>query len=132
MSEDPLARVGRQDLTAHVSWTAVDEAAARAGLEGPYRTTQDRFLLALGLGERFRDLSDAVRAGDRTALREQLALKSLILPEGMGRSFQFSAYARGLAAPPPGFDDPFETLPPDANEGGDPVTPPERRIRLVR
>ena len=60
------------------------------------------------------------------------ALKSLILPEGMGRRFQVSAYSRDLPAPPPGFDDPFATPPSDDGEGGDPVSPPERRIRLVR
>jgi SAM-dependent MidA family methyltransferase len=132
VGEDLLARVGRQDLTAHVSWTAVDEAAARGGLDGPYRTTQDRFLLALGLGDRFRDLSEAARAGDQSALREQLALKSLILPEGMGRRFQVSAYGRGLEDAPPGFEDPFEAPPPDAPSGEGPVTPPKRRVRLVR
>lgn len=132
VSEDLLARVGEQDLTAHVSWTAVDEAASRAGLDGPFRTTQDRFLLALGLGERFRDLSEPVRAGDRGALREQLALKTLILPEGMGRRFQVSAYTRGLEGPPPGFDDPFGEPPPESPSAGDPVSPPKRRLRLVR
>jgi SAM-dependent MidA family methyltransferase len=129
--EDLLARVGRQDLTAHVNWSAVDEAARRAGLEGPWRTTQDRFLLALGLGERFEELAGPVQDGDVDALREQLALKTLILPQGMGRRFQVSAYARGLGDRPGGFRDPLAgEAPPDPDPSGD--RPPARRLRLVR
>jgi SAM-dependent MidA family methyltransferase len=131
--EDLLAHVGRQDLTAHVNWTAIDEAAARAGLDGPRRTTQDRFLLALGLGERFRALAGPAGRGDRSALREQLALKKLILPQAMGRRFQVCAYGREMVGEPSGFG-PLPDPGPSPDPPGDdtPVRPPRRRIRLVR
>jgi SAM-dependent MidA family methyltransferase len=48
---DPLVAIGRQDLTAHVDLTAVDRAAVAAGLSPIGRTTQARFVAALGAGE---------------------------------------------------------------------------------
>jgi hypothetical protein len=50
----------------------------------------------------------------------------------MGRRFQVSAYTRGLDGPPPGFEDPLDGPPPDGPEDEEPVTPPRRRVRLVR
>ena len=48
--------VGRQDLTAHVDVTAVERAAAAAGLRHLGTTTQGRFLAALGAGDLLVDL----------------------------------------------------------------------------
>ncbi len=46
--DDPYRHVGRQDLTAHVDVTAVERAAAAAGLEHLATTTQAEFLVGLG------------------------------------------------------------------------------------
>jgi SAM-dependent MidA family methyltransferase len=48
---DPLVAIGRQDLTAHVDLTAVERAAAAAGLGRIGRTSQAQFLAALEAGE---------------------------------------------------------------------------------
>jgi SAM-dependent MidA family methyltransferase len=49
--DDPLVRIGRQDITAHVDLTAIDASARAAGLEPAGATTQARFLAALGLAD---------------------------------------------------------------------------------
>ena len=49
--DDPYRHVGRQDLTAHVDISAVERAAAHAGLVHLGTTTQAEFLVGLGTGE---------------------------------------------------------------------------------
>ena len=48
---DPFVAIGRQDLTAHVDFTAVERAAAAAGWRSLGLTTQARFLAGSGFGE---------------------------------------------------------------------------------
>jgi SAM-dependent MidA family methyltransferase len=50
-SSDPYARIGKQDMTAHVDFTSLVEEGRRHGLEPLGLTTQARFLAALGIGE---------------------------------------------------------------------------------
>jgi SAM-dependent MidA family methyltransferase len=50
-SSDPYARIGKQDMTAHVDFTSLVEAGRRHGLEPLGITTQARFLAALGIGD---------------------------------------------------------------------------------
>jgi SAM-dependent MidA family methyltransferase len=69
---DPLAAVGRQDLTAHVDFTAVERAAISAGLSVLGFTTQAHFLVALGLEE----LLERARSRTDQTLAEYMALRS--------------------------------------------------------
>ena len=48
---DPFAHPGQQDLTAHVDFTALAEAAADGGLEVLGFTTQAQFLINCGITE---------------------------------------------------------------------------------
>lgn len=50
-NEDFLQRIGMQDLTAHVCWTAVERFGERAGFKVIERTTQREFLKRLGWKE---------------------------------------------------------------------------------
>lgn len=95
---DVLDRPGEADLTAHVDFTALAVAAARAGaaVHGPVE--QGDFLLALGLAERAgrlgADKDEATRA-DIVAQVERLAG-----PEEMGSLFKVLAVTLpGLALP---------------------------------
>src|SRR5690606_1597345 len=54
---DPLGDPGKVDLSAHVDFGALAEAARGAGLIVPPLTTQGDFLRALGIEERARTLS---------------------------------------------------------------------------
>ncbi|HEY3413723.1 MAG TPA: SAM-dependent methyltransferase [Armatimonadota bacterium] len=58
-NEDFLLRIGMQDLTAHVCWTAVERFGERAGLRRIERTNQREFLTRLGWKEHGRALMQA-------------------------------------------------------------------------
>lgn len=94
---DPLILVGLQDITAHVDFTAMAEAAVAAGLQVAGYTSQANFLLATGLLGRI----EAVDA--RRRLEQSAAVKRLIMPGEMGELFKVLALARGVEGPLLGF-----------------------------
>lgn len=97
-TEDYYAAPGEQDLTAHVSFTALDLAGRRAGLERTGLVSQSQFLLALGSRNEFADLYDEGRS-ETDRLRARLLLKNLIHPEGMGETFRVLIQHKGNSAP---------------------------------
>lgn len=97
--DQPLARVGLQDITAYVDFTAVAEAAADAGLELAGFTTQAHFLLGSGL-EHLLAASDPDAPTAHLELARQL--KVLTLPGEMGERFKVMALQRGLELSLPG------------------------------
>ena len=107
-SEDLLARVGRQDLTAHVNLTHLEDAARACGLEVLGTTTQDRFLIGTGLLEVF-DEADERRRGSPAMVARRAEAMQLLHPAMMGRRFRVVALARGLRPEGPlrGLVDPF-------------------------
>ncbi len=106
--EGYLERVGEQDITAHVNFTALTDAAAAGAWRLVGRTTQDRFLIANGILGAFED-PDETAYHDPQRIRERLGIKQLIAPGGMGRVFQVWVYCKGFAELPPlaGLSDPF-------------------------
>jgi SAM-dependent MidA family methyltransferase len=95
---EPFARIGLQDITAWVDFTAVAEAAVDAGLEVAGFTTQAALLLALGI-ER-----DVAGEADGTARYARAAeARQLLMPDEMGESFKAIALTRGLDLPLSGF-----------------------------
>jgi len=104
-NEDYLARVGEQDLTAHVNLTALCRAADALGLATAGIATQDRFLIANGI----LDGLDDETGGPVAATRRRLQAKQLIHPDGMGTTFKVAVFAKGVGPPPAlrGFVDPF-------------------------
>ena len=97
---DPLYLPGMQDITAHVDFTAVAEAADSAGLRVAGYTSQAAFLLGCGIEQMLEGM-----AGEQDA--EWFALvegfKRLVLPTEMGERFRVMALARGLQSGPEGF-----------------------------
>lgn len=95
--DDPLVAVGRQDLTAHVDFTAVERAATTAGLTTIGSTTQASFLMSLGL----EDLLERARSSPDLRLEEYLELRSgivrLLDPRHTG-GFRVLALGGGVAA----------------------------------
>jgi SAM-dependent MidA family methyltransferase len=106
--EDYLDRVGEQDLTAHVNFTALRAAGEAAGLTWLGATTQDRFLIANGILEVF-EAEDAAAWRDPGRVRDRTRAMRLIHPDGMGRAFRVALLAKGLAGEPAlrGLEDPF-------------------------
>jgi len=80
-----LERVGRQDLTAHVHFTPLIEAACAQGMVARGPIPQGRFLVALGATDWF---VDATEGCDLAWYRTQKSMQDLLLPTGMGESHQ--------------------------------------------
>ena len=85
---------GLNDLTAHVDFTAMADAAAAAGLQILGYTTQAHFLLNCGLVERLADTPSPA---------ESSAVQRLISEAEMGELFKVLALGRGISHPLLGF-----------------------------
>lgn len=98
--DDPLARLGLQDITAWVDFTAAAEAAHAAGLELAGYTTQAHFLIGCGIGDYLADVAD-LDVAERVNLSRQVMV--LTLPGEMGERFKVIAFARDYGRPLRGF-----------------------------
>ena len=88
---NPLQHIGEQDITAHVDFTHVAEAAFNAGFQVDGFTNQAAFLLSNGI----LDLLEACPEGiDR--IKAQQAIKQLIQPDEMGELFKVIALTKNL------------------------------------
>ncbi len=98
--DDPFLWPGLQDVTAHVDFSAVGDAAARAGLELLGFQSQARFLLDCGL----LDACAAIPRDDlRAWTRETHAVQRLLSEAEMGELFKAIAFGRGVADDAVGF-----------------------------
>ncbi len=101
---DPFLYPGLQDLTAHVDFTAVAEAAIETGLDVLGYTSQALFLMATGLEQWAQDCNPE---DIQNHLRFSSEIKTLTLPSQMGERFKVMALGRGplvnAAAPLLGF-----------------------------
>ena len=86
-----LEAPGTRDITSHVDLTSVRRAAERAGLRAVLAADQTRFLLdVVERGGFVDELSAPERARDR------LALKTLLVPGGLGSTHKVLVFARGI------------------------------------
>ncbi len=83
-SADVLAAPGDRDITAHVAWTPLEEAAVAAGWTLERFETLAAFLLRAAEADRFE--SALAAADEREAMRRRLQLKTLLF--GMGETFR--------------------------------------------
>jgi SAM-dependent MidA family methyltransferase len=95
-----LESPGQVDLSAHVDFSALAEAAARGGAKPFGPIAQGAFLRALGIGRRAQVLANANPA--QTASIES-ALQRLTATDQMGNLFQALAILPATAPAPPGF-----------------------------
>ena len=93
---DPFVLPGLQDITCHVDFTSLAQAACNEGLSLAGYTSQAAFLLSLGL-------VDDVPEDGPEAMRCRQAIKRLTLPHEMGEIFKVIAFSRGLDYPLQGF-----------------------------
>lgn len=91
---NPYINVGRQDLTAHVNFTALERQGELCGLDVVGFTQQALFLMALGLGDRIAALSTSI-LDVATLLRRREALHRAIDPMGLG-GFGVLVQSKGL------------------------------------
>ena len=98
---DPLARPGSADLTAHVDFAALADAARHAGAAVFGPLPQGVFLTRLGLFQRTDQLARTQKPARALALIE--AARRLAEPNRMGRLFKAMAICQPDLPPPPGF-----------------------------
>jgi SAM-dependent MidA family methyltransferase len=91
-----LLEPGDRDITSHVDLTGIALAGRDAGLRLVGVVDQAYFLLGLGLAERLAE-SDG---GSRRALARRLALKTLVLPGGLGSTLKVMVFAKSVDGPP--------------------------------
>jgi SAM-dependent MidA family methyltransferase len=91
-----LQNPGEQDLTSHVDLTSVRRAAEAAGLIPIGVLDQTYFLLGLGIAERL----EREPAASTSALKRRLALKTLMLPGGLGSTHKVLIFGKAVGQPP--------------------------------
>ena len=85
---DFLQEPGETDITAHVDLSAITRAAKHAGLDMLARLDQTYFLIGLGIT----DL-------EGLSLHQRLALKTLLLPGGLGSTHKVLIFGKGVGQP---------------------------------
>lgn len=95
---NPFVHVGEQDITAHVDFTHVADAAYHAGFHVAGYTNQAAFLLANDI------LNLLSQSGDtKEHIRHQQAVKQLLQPSEMGELFKVIALTKKIESPLSGF-----------------------------
>ncbi len=96
----PLIYPGLQDITAHVDFTAMADAALEGGLDVLGYTSQARFLLNTGLPNLLAGLDpdDTIRYGQAVS-----AVQKLVSEAEMGELFKVLAVGKNIPAPLLGF-----------------------------
>jgi SAM-dependent MidA family methyltransferase len=95
---NPFVHIGEQDITAHVDFTHVAEAAQSSGFHVAGYTNQASFLLANGLLHLLNTIE-----GERESLHAKQAVKQLIQSSEMGELFKVIALTKNLEIPLNGF-----------------------------
>ena len=88
ISSNPYARIGEQDMTAHVNFSALASSGTVSGLDLVGLTTLANWLIGLGVEDLVRDQeqeSEDVRA-----------LSYLLRPHGMGKTFKVLVQRKGM------------------------------------
>jgi len=96
--DDPLILVGLQDITAHVDFTAIAEAAGDVGLRVLGYASQAAFLIGCGLTELAIESTDL-----RPQMEQAQAITKLTAPHEMGELVKAIALGRGVREPLRGF-----------------------------
>ena len=111
-TSNPFQRIGFQDMTSHVNFTALMKKGETLGLKTAGYTEQFRFLVSLGLLQDLEDLEkDSPASSDPVFLKKKLAMRNLLIPGGMGTLFKVLCQGKGVGEVDLlGFQDPFRRL----------------------
>jgi len=88
VSTNPYTRVGEQDMTAHVNFSALAKAGQECGVLPVGFTTLANWLIGLGVDEMVQDLDPESP--------EIQALSQLLRPHGMGTTFKVFVQQKGM------------------------------------
>ncbi len=90
VNDNPYQRIGDQDITSHVNFSALSLWGKKLGLETVMFTTQAYFLMDGGI------LDELSSSNGIDALDMRLKAKSLLLPGGMGDIFKVLVQEKGM------------------------------------
>ncbi|GAW91216.1 class I SAM-dependent methyltransferase [Calderihabitans maritimus] len=96
--QNPYTLIGEQDITAHVDFSALVKYGEKVGLEFTGFTTQSRFLINLGILEKLEEIRQTLD-NFQEAYKMGLAVKKLIMPEGLGNVFKVLIQHKGISKP---------------------------------
>jgi SAM-dependent MidA family methyltransferase len=96
-SPDPYQAPGEQDITAHVNFTALADAAEDSGMKVEKLLTQSQFLMGIGEGNQFADAFEECKLPQERA-KVALQLKHLVTPAGIGETFHVLVASKGVSA----------------------------------
>lgn len=96
----PLIYPGIQDVTSHVNFSALADAGRESGLEVLGYTSQEAYLLGLGLLEL---AAPQPNDDEKQILKTAAEVKELILPSQMGEAFKVMAFGKQIDKPLQGF-----------------------------
>ncbi|MEE3202144.1 MAG: SAM-dependent methyltransferase [Acidobacteriota bacterium] len=91
-----LIEPGSRDITAHINLTAVKSAAESAGATTLGILDQTYFLLGLGAAEHATTTNSTE---DIDSIRRRLAMKSLLMPGGLGSTQKVMVFGKGVGTP---------------------------------
>ena len=97
---DPLIYPGIQDVTSHVNFSALADAGRESGFELLGYTSQEAYLLGLGLLEL---AAPQPNDDEKQILKTAAEVKELILPSQMGEAFKAMAFGKQADKPLQGF-----------------------------
>lgn len=98
--DDPFVYPGLQDITAHVDFTAMADAALDSGLKVRGYTAQALFLMDTGLNQ----LAESMSSDDaEKQLKLATEIRRLTLPQEMGESFKVILLSKNAENLLPGF-----------------------------
>jgi SAM-dependent MidA family methyltransferase len=99
LEENPYIRIGLQDITTHVDFSALIQTGEGVGLQKIWYGEQYRFLMAAGMMEEMLAL-EARPTPEAERIKDRLALKKLMLPDGgMGDTFKVLIQGKNTGAP---------------------------------
>ncbi|MEY3201927.1 MAG: hypothetical protein RIR70_1477, partial [Pseudomonadota bacterium] len=98
--DDAFFYPGLTDITTHVDFTAIAQAAVDSGMEVLGYTSQANFLMNCGVLE---VMNDGATDDPKTRARQSHAANMLLSPAEMGELFKVIAVGRGVIAPLMGF-----------------------------
>lgn len=99
VEDNPYQRLGQQDITTHINFSALIERGEELGLTPLWFGEQSRFLLGAGVIEELEQI-EASELPEKDKLRLRLIIKRLIMPEGgMGDTFRVLVQSKGVTDP---------------------------------
>lgn len=101
--DDPFFYPGLQDISVHIDFTALAEAAQEVGLALAGYTSQGAFLLSLGALDRLAASQQGGAANQRQSHALSKQIQTLTMPHEMGELFKVIAFSRNYQKPLSGF-----------------------------